>query len=209
MTIPPSFATRAENGVTRVTGLQNPQSLPPQGFARNPFSTQALPCNPDEATTRAERNPATGDGVTHRAKTGYAQTPASQGAAGSVTLVTRVTPIFEPCLKISGDASLACDGLPVEDGPFLPWGPYLTADDVRRMRGELRMAIDELAACEGWPRSHKSKIMAQAMNGSAANLLADLAHFAARFLEQRAQAAAREALAARTWRGEGLDDRRA
>jgi len=208
MTIPPSFATRAKSGVTRVTGLRNPQSLMPQAFARNPFSTQALPCNPDEATTRAERNPATGDGVTHRAKTGYAQTPASQGAAGSVTPVTRVTPNFERSQTISDDAPFDCDGLPVEDGLFLPWGPYLTPDDVRRMRDELRATIDELAAGEGWPRSHKDEILSLVMTGSAATLLHDFAHFTARLVEKRAQAAAREALAARTWRGEGLDDRR-
>ncbi|MDR5765527.1 MULTISPECIES: hypothetical protein [unclassified Caballeronia] len=76
------------------------------------------------------------------------------------------------------------------------------------MRTELRAAIDELAAREGWPRSHAVEVLLLAMIGSVANLLNDRAHFNARLREQRAQAAAHEVLAARTWRGEGLDDRR-
>ncbi|TCK44103.1 hypothetical protein B0G84_2454 [Paraburkholderia sp. BL8N3] len=195
MTIPRSFATRTKIGVTRVTGLQKPPSLAPQGFERNPVSSLALPRNPDGVTSTAACNPATGYGVTFPTKTGYVQTPASQSAAAGVTHVTRVTPIFERSPKVSADASSDCGGLPVEDGPFFPWGPYLSPDDVRQLRDELRATVDELAAREGWPLAHQDEILSLSMNGSLANLLRDLAHFGARLRERRAQAAERERLA--------------
>lgn len=109
--------------------------------------------------------------------------------------------------NISGNSAGAL--IDPNGGAYLPWGPYLAPADVRRMRGELCATIDELAARESWPRSHKNEILSLATDGSLANLLQDRRYFDARLRGQRVQSAAREQLAARTWQGEGLDGRRA
>ncbi|WP_233831777.1 hypothetical protein [Paraburkholderia sp. ZP32-5] len=69
-------------------------------------------------------------------------------------------------------ALLAPDG-----GLYLPWGPYLSPDDVRRMRAELAELIEDLADSEGWPADHRNDVLSRAMRGPLADLLPNLAYF--------------------------------
>lgn len=85
-------------------------------------------------------------------------------------------------------------------GWYLPWGPYLTAADVRRMRADLAGTIDALAALEGWPRGYHDAIMSRALNAPLSALAPDLAYFRERLDDAREDAAMRAAMAARTWR---------
>ncbi|MBB5501557.1 hypothetical protein [Paraburkholderia sp. MM5384-R2] len=93
-------------------------------------------------------------------------------------------------------------------GVFLPWGPYLSADDVRRMRAELVGMIEELSSLEGWPQLYRDEVLTAAVRGPLAALLPDLHYFTGRLAEARAEAAARDAVKRRTWRMGGFDARR-
>ncbi|MBB2930142.1 hypothetical protein [Paraburkholderia silvatlantica] len=95
-----------------------------------------------------------------------------------------------------------------EDAPCWPWAPLLTVDDVRRMRVALVQTIETLAEFEGWPRELLDDVLAHAVRGPLSALLPDLNHFAERLAEARTERAARIALKRRTWRLQGLDDRR-
>lgn len=95
-----------------------------------------------------------------------------------------------------------------DGGPFLPWGPYLAEDNVRRLRAELAAMIDALALAEGWEYERYDRIVSRARNGPLADLLPNIAYFNAKLIERRAEAEAAALLAARSWRLEGLDDRR-
>ncbi|WP_341312603.1 hypothetical protein WN982_14160 [Paraburkholderia sp. IMGN_8] len=95
-----------------------------------------------------------------------------------------------------------------DGGPYLPWGPYLAADNVRRLRAELFAMIDELAQAEGWTPERYSDTMGRARNGPVADLLDNIEYFNAKLIERCAEDEARALLAARSWRLEGFDDRR-
>jgi hypothetical protein len=95
-----------------------------------------------------------------------------------------------------------------DGGFYLPWGPYLTPDDVSRMRAELVGMIEELANLECWPETYRDDVLSRAIRGPLADLLPNIAYFNERLSEARAEAAARAALDRRTWRGEGFDERR-
>ncbi|MGF6608483.1 hypothetical protein OKW45_003405 [Paraburkholderia sp. WSM4175] len=85
-------------------------------------------------------------------------------------------------------------------GLFLPWGPYLTADDVRRLRAELFTAIVELADAERWTRERYNDTVARAARGPLADLLPNIEYFSAKVRELRAEATVREVMAARAWK---------
>ncbi|MBK3821939.1 hypothetical protein [Paraburkholderia aspalathi] len=93
-------------------------------------------------------------------------------------------------------------------GAYLPWGPYLSADEVLCMRAELLTMIERLAALEGWAREHLDDVMTRAMRGPLSDLLPNLSHFRDRISALIAEQAACDALLRRSWRGDGLDDRR-
>jgi hypothetical protein len=95
-----------------------------------------------------------------------------------------------------------------DGGVYLPWGPYLSPDDARRMRGELVVMIEELARLECWPRSLLDEVLTAAVRGPLSALMPDLHHFKEQLATARAEAAARAALDRCTWHGEGFDDRR-
>ncbi|WP_233864003.1 hypothetical protein [Paraburkholderia adhaesiva] len=95
-----------------------------------------------------------------------------------------------------------------DGGPYLPWGPYLEADNVRRLRAELFAMIDALARAEAWTPARYADTMDRAANGPLADLLPNIDHFHAKLTERRAEAEAAALLAARSWRLEGLEDRR-
>ncbi|WP_169740142.1 TubC N-terminal docking domain-related protein [Paraburkholderia acidipaludis] len=94
-----------------------------------------------------------------------------------------------------------------DGGPYLPWGPYLAEDNVRRLRAELFAMVDELARAEGWTRERHADTMERAVNGPLSDLLPNIEYFNAKVIERRAEAEARELLAARSWRLEGFDKR--
>lgn len=94
-----------------------------------------------------------------------------------------------------------------DGGLYLPWGPYLSPDDVRRTRGELVAMIEDLAVLEHWQQSDLDDVLARAMRGPLADLLPNLAHFNERLTAARTVDVARAALHRRTWHGEGFDDR--
>ncbi|MGF6954732.1 hypothetical protein [Paraburkholderia youngii] len=96
----------------------------------------------------------------------------------------------------------------IDGGLFLPWGPYLEADDVRELRTELVGLIDTLAGIEHWPRNLRDEIMTRAVRGPLSDLLPNVHHFRERLAEAKADAHARELAARRAWRMEGFDDRR-
>ncbi|MFM0382845.1 TubC N-terminal docking domain-related protein [Paraburkholderia dipogonis] len=94
-----------------------------------------------------------------------------------------------------------------DGGLYLPWGPYLGPDDVRRLRADLCALIECIAAREGWSRDHADDVLARAMRGPLTDLLPNLSHFNERIVTANAEQEARDALKARTWRMEGFDDR--
>lgn len=58
-----------------------------------------------------------------------------------------------------------------DGGAYLPWGPYLAADNVRRLRAELFAMIGELAHVEAWCCELHDEIMSRAANGPLSDLL--------------------------------------
>jgi hypothetical protein len=95
-----------------------------------------------------------------------------------------------------------------DGGAYLPWGPYLSPADVQRMRGELFDMIDELCRREGWTDERRHDTMTRAVRGPLSDLMPNLAYFNGQLTVVRAEAAARAAMEARTWRMEGFDNRR-
>jgi hypothetical protein len=91
---------------------------------------------------------------------------------------------------------------------YLPWGPYLSADDVRAIRDTIVDMVEELASIECWPQTHFDDVLTRVIRGPLADLMPNAHYFIAQLMEARAEAAARDALARRTWRMEGFDDRR-
>lgn len=110
-------------------------------------------------------------------------------------------------LRAATDDAADCHGgLHSRDGGvYLPWGPYLSPDDVREMRGELAAKIKQLADLERWPQSDLNEVLTRGIRGPLADLLPNIAHFNERLMAARAVAAT---LDRRTWHSEGLDDGR-
>ena len=93
-------------------------------------------------------------------------------------------------------------------GAYLPWGPYLAPEDVRRMRTELVAMIEGLADLEHWREELRDDVLSRAIRAPLSALLTDVGHFNERLTAARAEAAARDALDRRTWKMEGFDGRR-
>jgi hypothetical protein len=83
---------------------------------------------------------------------------------------------------------------------FWPWAPYLGAADVERFRTELVGIIETLADMERWPAEHRGDVLARAVRGPLADLLPNLAHFRERLATALAEAAARDAVARKSWK---------
>jgi hypothetical protein len=58
-----------------------------------------------------------------------------------------------------------------DGGACLRWGPYLSADDVRRMRGKLCDLIEAISTREGWQREALDDVVAPATCGPLSDLL--------------------------------------
>jgi len=86
-----------------------------------------------------------------------------------------------PVLKQHKPALLASlgdiQGLPVEDGPFMPWGPYMTPERLAEWQRELYGAVCEVAKLEGWPDETFDLIVGAIERQPISTLRPDLAHF--------------------------------
>ncbi|MEM5317244.1 hypothetical protein [Paraburkholderia sp. JHI869] len=89
-----------------------------------------------------------------------------------------------------------------DGGVYLPWGPYLSPDDVRRTRVELVEMIKALAGLESWPPGLYDDVMTRAVRGPLSDLLPNIAHFAERLTAARAEAETRALYSCRVWRYE-------
>ncbi|MGF6636181.1 hypothetical protein [Paraburkholderia sp. MM6662-R1] len=116
-----------------------------------------------------------------------------------------------PTMKAHREGLLACvtalDGALVADGPYWPWGPYLSPERLHEWQRELSDAVDDLAKLEGWPQADRDRVLICIEQQRASTLHPDLAYFHERLREARASAVAREAIAKRNWCGEGLNER--
>jgi hypothetical protein len=95
-----------------------------------------------------------------------------------------------------------------DGGAFLPWGPYISASDVSRLRAELAEMIEDLAALEGWAREHLNDVICRAMRGPLYDLFPNVAHFRERVAAARGEHDATETKKARSWRLDGFENRR-
>jgi hypothetical protein len=82
-------------------------------------------------------------------------------------------------------ALMAPDG-----GAYLPWGPYLSRDDLRALRCELSQKIEGLAEVECWDEQHLDDVLKRAMSGPLSALLPDLHYFTARLAVATAEVSA-------------------
>ena len=87
-----------------------------------------------------------------------------------------------------------------DGGLYLPWGPCLSADDVRRMRGELVALIEELADLEQWDSGRRDDVLTRAIRGPLSDLQPNMHHFHERLTEARAEKEARALSESRSFR---------
>jgi hypothetical protein len=83
-------------------------------------------------------------------------------------------------------------GIPVEDGPYLPWGPYLTSGALKQRQSDLLAVVEELAKLERWPGEAYDIVVQTIEQQPISTLRPDLAYFAERLRSVNAAAAARE-----------------
>jgi len=114
--------------------------------------------------------------------------PATQGIPGSVPERQRQASTSDGALRSRSG------------GLYLPWGPYLSPDDVRRLRADLAGMLEELASLEHWPRELLDDVFTRAMRGPLADLLPNLHYFRERLQAMRARSAARDEAARCAWR---------
>jgi hypothetical protein len=67
--------------------------------------------------------------------------------------------------------------LPVEDGPYEPWLPSGTSEQVRQWRKELDAAIVELSVLAGWPDRLMEQVLFLVERQPTSTLLPDLHSF--------------------------------
>ncbi|MCA8296309.1 hypothetical protein LGN19_21155 [Burkholderia sp. AU30198] len=78
------------------------------------------------------------------------------------------------------------NGLPLEDGPFLPWGPYMTPELVTQWQRELHDAVTELARLERWPDRDFDHVVSCIERQPLSTLRPDLTYFTERLAAARA-----------------------
>ena len=178
--IPRNLTTYAKSGVTGVTGVTRERSAAQQGFARNTSEGQPSHRHTGDVSGQGESVTPASDSKIGVTKTCDAESRASIDSSDSVTPVTPVTPKKEYVA--------------------VPWGPSLSADDVRRMRAELVGMIETLADMENWDEGRRDDVLTRAIRGPLADLLPNLAHFNERLAAARADAEARRIADARAYR---------
>jgi hypothetical protein len=91
---------------------------------------------------------------------------------------------------LSVDADTAGALLHPDGGAYLPWGPRLSAEDVRQFRAELVGLIEELSDREYWRRERLDSVRDRAMRGPLSDLMPNLHYFRERLVELDAERAA-------------------
>ncbi|WP_081063965.1 hypothetical protein [Burkholderia cepacia] len=95
-----------------------------------------------------------------------------------------------PVMRLNREALRACarelNGLPFEDGPFLPWGPYVAPCLLESMQRELFDVVDELAKLERWRNDDYDLVVGAIERQPISTLRPDLAHFRERLMRARA-----------------------
>lgn len=72
-------------------------------------------------------------------------------------LIARKPEIIAHLRAAANDAADSSGALLSDDGGlYLPWGPYLSANEVRRLQAELMKLIGEVADVEGWGLTRSS-----------------------------------------------------
>ncbi|WP_198294322.1 hypothetical protein [Burkholderia ubonensis] len=106
-------------------------------------------------------------------------------------IVAHKAAVIAHLLSIDGHA-ISSDGalLHPDGGAYLPWGPRLSADDVRQLRAELAGLIEALATREHWRREHFDSVLGRAMRGPLSDLMPNLHYFRERLAELDAERAA-------------------
>lgn len=125
-----------------------------------------------------------------------------QWREGEAAATPPATPVTACSGSVTPEPREASDGAlrSRSGGLYLPWGPYLSADDVRRLRVDLAGMLEELAALEGWRRELLDDVMTRAMRAPLTDLLPNRHYFGERLKAMRAQLAARDEVARHTWR---------
>ncbi|RRJ34368.1 hypothetical protein [Pandoraea apista] len=86
-----------------------------------------------------------------------------------------------PAMRASRDALLECvsfvTGLPIEDGPFMPYMPQATLDQVRQWQADLDAAIVEFAELVDWSDELLERVLFQVERQPISTLLPDLHWF--------------------------------
>lgn len=86
-----------------------------------------------------------------------------------------------PHLAANKTAMLACvealHGLPIEDGPYLPYCVPLSPERAVAMLTELKHLIDVLATAEKWPEQQRTDLLTLVSRQPVHTLADDLAHF--------------------------------
>lgn len=100
-----------------------------------------------------------------------------------------------PAMRASRDALLECvslvSGLPIEDGPFMPYMPPATPGQVRQWQAELDACIVALAALEQWPDQVLEGVLFLVERQPISTLQPDLYHFRERLDKARAASSGR------------------
>lgn len=74
---------------------------------------------------------------------------------------------------------------PESGAPYLPWGPYLTTDQLKAMQQAVKEVITELSRIEGWSDVHYETIAVEVGRQPICTLLPDLDYFRARVAAAR------------------------
>ncbi|WP_374625070.1 hypothetical protein [Pandoraea sp.] len=100
-----------------------------------------------------------------------------------------------PAMRANRDALFACVsqlvGLPVEDGPFTPYIPPATLEQVQQWQAELDASIVDLAALEQWPDQMLESVLFLVERQPVSTLQPDLYHFRERLDKARATSSGR------------------
>lgn len=107
---------------------------------------------------------------------------------GPPAAVERIVPILKKHKPELLTCVSALAGLPVEDGAFSPWGPYLTPTALKNWQRELFDVVDALAKLERWPDDTYDLVIGAIDRQPISTLRPDLAHFTERLAAARHQA---------------------
>ncbi|MDR5770865.1 MULTISPECIES: hypothetical protein [unclassified Caballeronia] len=88
---------------------------------------------------------------------------------------------------VSFDIIDLCAGALMVDGPYLPWGPYLTPEQLAAMQQAVIEVVTELSRIERWRDDYYDMIVVEIKRQPISTLLPDLDYFRARLAAARSQ----------------------